>query len=127
MPGFWSNPLPGGLITQGLHDGNAVDIGAKTGTPIYAAAGGTVIYVSANGSYNHGWGNDVIINHGNGTQTVYAHMSRVAAVVGQTVGAGDVIGYVGNTGRSTGPHLHFEVRGARNPFTGCLLMKVCSI
>jgi len=126
LSGFWTNPLPGGILTQGIHDNNAVDIGAPAGTPIYAAAGGKVIFISDNGSYNHGWGNDVIINHSNGTQTLYAHMSRVAAAVGDSVNGGTLIGYVGRTGLATGNHLHFEVHGARNPFAGCTLMKTCS-
>ncbi len=127
LSGFWTNPLPGGIMTQGIHDNNAVDIGAHAGTPIYAAASGKVIFVSTNGSYNHGWGNDVIINHANGAQTLYAHMSRVAATVGEEVKAGELIGYVGMTGMATGNHLHFEVHGARNPFAGCALRKACSI
>ncbi len=58
----------------------------------------------------------MVIEHANGTQTLYAHNSRNAVWQGQTVVAGQVIGYIGSTGRSTGNHLHFEVRGARNPF-----------
>lgn len=127
LSGFWTNPLPGGLITQGIHDNNAVDIGAPAGTPIRAAAEGKVIFISTNGSYNHGWGNDVIINHANGAQTLYAHMSRVAATVGESVDAGAVIGYVGRTGLATGNHLHFEVHGAKNPFAGCTLLKACTL
>jgi murein DD-endopeptidase MepM/ murein hydrolase activator NlpD len=127
LVGFWTNPLPGAILTQGIHDANAVDLGARSGTPILAAADGTVIFVSANGSYNHGWGNDVIIDHGNGTQTLYAHMSSVAASVGDSVSQGEVIGYVGRTGEATGPHLHFEIRGARNPFGACTVGRVCRI
>lgn len=127
LGGFWHNPLPGGILTQGIHDNNAVDIGAHAGTPIYAAAAGEVIFTSTNGSYNHGWGNDVIINHANGAQTLYAHMSRVAATVGEKVGAGELIGYVGETGMATGNHLHLEVHGARNPFAGCAVGRACSI
>ncbi len=124
---FWSNPLPGAILTQGIHDANGVDLGAKVGTPILAAGPGKVIFVSTNGSYNHGWGNDVIIDHGNGAQTLYAHMSTVIATVGQSVSGGDKIGAVGMTGSTTGPHLHLEVRGARNPFASCSLRKACSI
>ena len=58
----------------------------------------------------------MVVKHPNGTQTLYAHNTRNAVAVGDTVTAGQVIGYVGSTGRSTGNHLHFEVRGARNPF-----------
>lgn len=115
ISGFFGNPLPGGRLTQGLHGTNGVDIGAPSGTPIYAAAGGTIIVARNNGAYNGGYGNYVVIDHGNGTQTLYAHMTRTA-VGGGAVGKGELIGYVGNTGRSTGNHLHFEVRGAKNPF-----------
>lgn len=90
------------------------DIGAATGTPIVAARAGTVTYAGPAGSY----GNLVKIGHPGGLETRYAHQSRIAARVGQQVRAGDVIGYVGSTGRSTGPHLHFEVRlngVAQNP------------
>lgn len=118
LPGFFSNPLPGGIITQTLHGWNAFDIGARTGTPIHAAAAGRII-VSRVGGWNGGYGNYVVINHGNGTQTLYAHMSRDISSVGEHVRAQQVIGYVGETGEATGPHLHFEVRGARNPFMGC--------
>ncbi len=113
--GYFLHPLPGGIRTQGLHGWNAVDIAAPFGTPIRASAPGTVLVARANG-WNGGYGVYVVIRHPNGTQTLYAHMSRIAVFVGQTVVRGQVIGYVGSTGRSTGPHLHFEVRGARNPF-----------
>lgn len=82
------------------------DIGAPSGTPIYAAHGGIVITSRLSSSY----GNYVVISRGDGISTLYAHMSRRAATEGQTVKQGQVIGYVGSTGRSTGPHLHFEVR-----------------
>lgn len=82
------------------------DIGAPTGTAILAADGGTV----ATAVYSSSYGNYVMINHGEGRVTLYAHMSSMAVSVGQTVSQGDVIGYVGSTGWSTGPHLHFEVR-----------------
>lgn len=111
----FSHPIPGAVRTQGLHGYNGVDFGAPAGTPIYAAAGGEVIVAKATG-YNGGYGEYVVIKHANGTQTLYAHCSSVAVAVGNTVSAGEVIGYVGSTGRSTGNHLHFEVRGARNPF-----------
>lgn len=113
---YFSWPLNGGVITQGLHGWNAVDIGAPTGTSIYAAAAGTVIVAKNNGAWNGGYGNYVVVSHANGTQTLYAHMSRVLTSVGAHVSQGTTIGKVGSTGDSTGPHLHFEVRGAKNPF-----------
>jgi len=113
--GGFINPLPGGIRTQGIHGYNAVDLAAAVGTPIRAAAAGEVI-VSKSGGWNGGYGNYVVVKHANGSQTLYAHMSSNNVGVGAYVGAGDTVGYVGNTGRSTGAHLHFEVRGASNPF-----------
>ena len=95
-----------------LHAG--IDIAASTGTPIWAALPGTVVVAGRQGGY----GNLVVLDHGTGKTTVYAHQSRLAVREGQQVDQGQVIGYVGNTGQSTGPHLHFETRqdGApRNP------------
>ena len=114
ISGYFGNPVPGGRLTQGIHGYNGVDIGAPSGTPIYAAAAGSVI-VAKNGGYNGGYGSYVVVKHGNGTQTLYAHMSSVATS-GGAVEKGELLGYVGNTGKSTGNHLHFEVRGAKNPF-----------
>jgi len=116
IPGYFAWPLQGGIITQGLHGWNAVDIGAPKGTPIYAAANGTVIVAKDNGAWNGGYGNYVVISHPNGTETLYAHMSKVLTSAGASVGQGDTIGLVGMTGLATGNHLHFEVRGAANPF-----------
>lgn len=113
--GYYTNPVPGSVITQGLHGYNAIDFGAPIGSSVVASAPGKVI-TSKQGGWNGGYGNMIVVSHPNGTQTLYSHLSSNAVYVGQTVDAGDVIGYVGTTGRSTGPHLHFEVRGARNPF-----------
>lgn len=82
-----------------------LDFVASTGTPIYATADGTVNHAGAAGGY----GNVVVINHGYGYETYYAHMSRIKAKQGQSVKRGDIIGYVGSTGLSSGPHLHYEV------------------
>lgn len=116
LDGFFDWPVGGGIITQGLHGWNGVDIGAPKGTPIYAAAGGTVIIARQNGAWNGGYGNYIVIKHENGTQTLYAHASKVNVTAGEQVSQGETIGLVGSTGQSTGSHLHFEVRGAKNPF-----------
>lgn len=116
ISGYYAWPVAGGVITQGLHGYNGVDIGAPNGTPIYAAAAGTVVVALGGGGYNGGYGNYVVVQHANGTQTLYAHMSKVLTTSGATVAQGAQIGLVGSTGKSTGNHLHFEVRGAANPF-----------
>jgi murein DD-endopeptidase MepM/ murein hydrolase activator NlpD len=115
LVGYYLRPLLGGKKSQGLHGYNAVDLGAPAGTPILASAAGRVI-VARTGGWNGGYGNYVVIAHENGTQTLYAHNSSNIVSAGQYVVQGQVIGYVGSTGRSTGAHLHFEVRGAKNPF-----------
>ncbi len=114
-PGYYKRPLGGGTRTQGLHGFNAVDIAAPIGTPIYASAAGTVI-ISQMGGWNQGYGNYVVISHPNGTQTLYGHASKLLVSSGQHVNQGDQIALVGSTGKSTGPHVHFEIRGAKNPF-----------
>ena len=100
-------------ITGEYKNHGGTDIAASYGSAIYAADSGRV--VSSSDGWNGGWGNYVMIDHGNGMQTLYAHMSSRAVSVGQTVSRGQVIGYVGSTGMSTGPHLHFEmyVNGSR--------------
>lgn len=113
--GYYLRPVLGGRKTQGLHGYNGVDLGAPKGTPVLAAAGGQVI-VSRNYGYNGGYGNYIVVSHPNGTQTLYSHLSKNLVFEGYTVAKGQVIGEVGSTGKSTGPHLHFEVRGAANPF-----------
>jgi murein DD-endopeptidase MepM/ murein hydrolase activator NlpD len=85
---------------------NGVDLACAYGTPIHAAAAGRVVRVAYDGIN----GNHVILDHGDGWSSAYCHCSRTAVGVGETVAAGQVIGYVGSTGRSTGPHLHFAVR-----------------
>ncbi len=115
LAGYYARPVSGGTKTQGLHGYNGIDIGTPIGTPVMAAAGGTVVVARASG-FNGGYGKYIVLAHPNGTQTVYGHLSQVNVSVGDGVGQGDVIGLSGNTGRSTGAHLHFEVRGAANPF-----------
>ena len=113
-PGYYIRPIIGGIRTQGLHGYNAVDIGTPVGTGLMAAAGGQVI-ISKSSGWNGGYGKYIVIAHYNGTQTVYGHLSQVLVNEGETVIQGQYIGLTGNTGQSTGPHLHFEVRGAVNP------------
>lgn len=123
--GYFTNPAPGSILTQGLHGYSGVDLGAPVGTPIYAAAAGSVI-TSKEGGWNGGYGSMIIISHSNGTQTLYSHLSENAVAAGQKVAKGELIGYMGSTGKSTGSHLHFEVRGAKNPFSSsCTVGKVC--
>jgi murein DD-endopeptidase MepM/ murein hydrolase activator NlpD len=106
-----SGPItsPYGMRWGSLHPG--IDISAGTGTPIKAAASGRVIVAG----YSGGYGNLTVIDHGKGIATAYAHQSSLAASAGQQVRQGQVIGYVGSTGFSTGPHLHFEVRVSGSP------------
>lgn len=93
-----------GMRWGAMHQG--IDIGARMGAPIFAAMAGTVSFAGWQGGY----GNIVIINHPGGLSTYYAHQSSMAVGAGASVGQGEVIGFIGSTGDSTGPHLHFEVR-----------------
>lgn len=115
--GILVSPLPGSRLTSTfgprqhpvlgtarMHDG--VDFAAPNGTPIRAAAGGTVVFAGARGGY----GNTVIVDHGNSLATLYAHQSELNVAQGEVVTAGWIVGAVGSTGLSTGPHLHFEAR-----------------
>ncbi len=111
---YYRCPVRRYVRTQGLHRTNAVDLAAPIGTPVYAAAAGRVIIARSSG-WNGGYGRYVVIQHPNGTKTLYAHNSRILVKVGQTVKKGQQIAKMGSTGRSTGSHVHFEVRGARNP------------
>jgi len=118
-PGKLSWPITGSYVSSGykwrrlggttsFH--GAIDIPSNTGTPIKAAAGGVVIVARYYGAA----GRTVFIDHGGGMTTLYFHMNKIYVSVGQTVVTGDTIGSVGTTGRTTGPHLHFEVR-LKNP------------
>ena len=114
--GYFINPVPEyKRKSQGLHGpGNrGIDLAAPTGTRILASAEGVVLLARV--GYNGGYGNMVIIEHPNGTKTLYGHMSKLGTKTGARVAQGEVIGYIGSTGRSTGPHLHFEVFNAKNP------------
>ena len=115
----WPLPIPGSITSPfgyrtdpltgetSYHDGT--DIAAPEGTPILAAADGTVTVANALDSWGGSYGYYVQIDHGSGLQTLYAHCCQVCVTQGQQVQAGQVIAYVGHTGRATGNHLHFEV------------------
>uniref|UniRef100_A0A7V3ZH88 Peptidase M23 n=1 Tax=Dictyoglomus thermophilum TaxID=14 RepID=A0A7V3ZH88_DICTH len=105
--GMRRHPILGGAPL--FHTG--VDIAASYGTPVRAAASGRIIFAGWYGGY----GNMVIIDHGGKISTVYGHLSKIVVRVGEEIAEGDIIGYVGTTGLSTGPHLHFEVRVNGDP------------
>jgi LysM repeat protein len=95
----------------------AIDIGGQTGNPIFASDHGVVVYAGWN---DYGYGNMIVIDHGSGWQTLYAHLDSINVTCGQEVIQGEIIGLMGSTGKSTGPHLHFEMRsdeyGRVNPW-----------
>jgi len=115
LGGYFTRPITGGRRTQGVHGYNGVDLASYCGAPVYAAASGTVVIARGSG-WNGGYGQYVVIEHPNGVQTLYSHESSVWVRNGQWVVQGQQIGTMGSTGRSTGCHVHFEVRGAQNPF-----------
>jgi murein DD-endopeptidase MepM/ murein hydrolase activator NlpD len=100
-------PAAGQITQQFVWYHRAIDIANKAAPAVLAADSGTVIVAGWPDGY--GYGNRIIIDHGNGTRTLYAHLQKIYVVVGQTVARGNAIGQMGSTGRSTGPHLHFEV------------------
>ena len=116
--GAFSWPTSGSINQRFWSGHRAIDIGAWTGAPVKAADGGYVAI--ATGGWNAGYGNYVVIDHGNGFATLYAHLNSIYVKRGENVARGQQIGAVGNTGNSTGPHLHFEVRYQgvpRNPLS----------
>ncbi len=113
--GYYLRPILGGRKTQGLHGFNGVDLANYFGAPVFASAEGEVIVARYDG-WNGGYGKYVVVAHPNGTQTLYSHLSQVLTYIGKQVTRGEIIGNIGSTGNSTGPHLHFEIRGAKNPF-----------
>jgi murein DD-endopeptidase MepM/ murein hydrolase activator NlpD len=120
--GTFIRPVPGPIVSgfgnrtdpvtgaTAFHSG--IDIGAPCGTPIKAAGTGSVLTAGFNSG---GYGNMTLLSHGNGLSTLYGHQSSIIVSAGQSVTQGEVIGYVGSTGKSTGCHLHFEVRVGGNP------------
>jgi murein DD-endopeptidase MepM/ murein hydrolase activator NlpD len=102
--GFGGRRNPFGGSSSEFHTGQ--DIATLTGTPVAAAANGTVIFAGC----QNGYGQIVIIDHGGGLTTRYGHLSKIEATIGQSIMRGEILGRVGSTGRSTGPHLHYEVR-----------------
>lgn len=126
--GGWAVPLPTGTYTLSsgfgmrlhpiygtyrMHDGQ--DLAAATGTPVAAAAPGKVTFAGISGSLTSGFGRLVVVDHGDRIATFYGHLSAISVTSGQAVTAGQVIGAVGSTGGSTGPHLHFQVDQAGTP------------
>lgn len=105
--GYFARPVREYALTQGFYSTHtAVDLAYDLGSPIFAADGGTVVYSGWNPT---GYGNLVILDHGNGWRTYYAHLNAIFYGCGEWVGRGDILGELGNTGNSTGPHLHFEM------------------
>lgn len=113
--GYYLRPISGGRKSQGLHGYNGVDLATSCGAPVVASASGNILVARPYG-WNGGYGEYVVISHNNGTQTLYAHLGSIIVGSGWSVVQGQVIGYVGSTGLSTGCHVHFEVRGAANLF-----------
>lgn len=116
IDGFFVYPTSFGLNRGIFHYYNAVDIISSCGSPIYASADGIIVDAKGTGSYNYGYGNLIKIQHYNGTTTVYSHLGTLSVKEGDKVYQGDLIGKMGDTGNAEGCHLHFEVRGAQNPF-----------
>lgn len=115
---IWPFPSGVGRISQGLHADMAYDFAAPKGTPIYALNDGVILLARGTG-YNGGFGLYVVMDFVDGRQAILGHMSKVVAVAGSSVKKGDIIGYVGSTGKSTGPHVHIGFHGElSNPYAG---------
>ena len=114
-------PVSGSISQRYVWYHRGLDIANKAQPPILAADSGKVVVAGWPDSF--GYGNRVMIDHGNGLTTLYAHMSTIGVNVGQTVNRGDTIGNVGSTGRSTGPHLHFEIRRGGEPLDPLQFLK----
>lgn len=113
--GYYLRPIVGGRRSRGIHGFNGVDLADSCGSLVLASAGGTIIVTRTSG-WNGGYGKYLVLSHPNGTQTLYAHLSGILASAGQIVSQGAQIAAIGSTGNSTGCHVHFEIRGAKNPF-----------
>ncbi len=116
---YYIRPVVRGRRTQGLHGRNGIDIAPDckcVGREALLASAAGNILVAKSGGWGGGYGNYVVISHPNGTQTLYAHMHSVTVRSGESIAQGEIIGSIGSSGNSTGPHVHFEIRGARNPF-----------
>jgi murein DD-endopeptidase MepM/ murein hydrolase activator NlpD len=105
--GYFIRPMRGYVISQYFHPWHpGIDLAIPAGSKVYAADGGTVVYAGWNPA---GYGNLIVLDHGNGWRTYYAHLSQINVECGEWVPRGSIIGASGNTGNSTGPHLHFEM------------------
>lgn len=113
--GYYLRPIIGGRRSRGLHGFNGIDLAAPCGMPVLASADGSALIARSSG-WNGGYGRYIVISHANGTQTLYSHLKDLLISPGEAVRQGESIGTIGSTGNSTGCHVHFEVRGARNPF-----------
>lgn len=120
--GYFLRPIIGGRNVRatknnlhGLHGYNGVDLANDCGLPVMGSAEGTVILAKSTG-WNGGYGKYIVITHPNGSQTLYAHLSSILVETGTRVTQGAHIGYIGSSGNSSGCHVHFEIRGAKNPF-----------
>ena len=112
---YFLRPIIGGRRSRGIHGYNGVDLAEACGSAVLSSAEGSVIVARSSG-WNGGYGKYIVVAHPNGTQTLYAHLKEILVDIGQRVPRGLRIGDVGSTGNSTGCHVHFEVRGAKNPF-----------
>ncbi|TLQ44461.1 M23 family metallopeptidase [Streptomyces marianii] len=119
----WVKPVSGYTLTASFNQGGAMwsnkhsgqDFAVPVGTPVKAASGGVVVKAGPNGGGDGpAYGNAIVIKHGNGKYSQYAHLSKINVHVGQSVNAGKLIALSGNTGNSSGPHLHFEIRTTPN-------------
>ena len=122
LSGYYFRPIIGGRNARatkanphGIHGYNGVDLANSCDLPVMASAEGTVLIARSSG-WNGGYGRYAVISHENGTQTLYAHMRTVDVSVGQRIFQAQTVGTIGSSGNSTGCHVHFEIRGAKNPF-----------